>query len=495
MRSWGLARPLVVGSLAVGLLACGGGDSANGTGGGTASGTASGTGGMDGTGGQGAGTGGSGATGGTGGMVTPGYTIDEAVSWHSSALKTSVHFAPLDQTEEHVLAQLGSAQTSIRLAFFNLRLEGVRDLLIAKHTAGVDVEVVLDLDVQALSYNTMGDELSAAGVPVVLADNDSAAEATMHNKVAIIDDHLVMTGSANYSFTGLNVSDEDLLTFDDSDLAARYDAEIDEIVAASGDVESTPYTGDPPLQAWMGPEDDLYDKAVALLDGAQNTALVAMFQVNATPLVDAMLDAKTRGVNVIAVVDEKQATQTGEDADETLIAAGIPVVLALNTGNMVAEMHSKFVVVDHQTVMMGSFNWTNLGSFFNDENAVIIDDAHLAARFEGKLANLIDTYASVTPASLGLVTGDQAVSFAVPNVTLQNGAELWLETDAQGPYPQGIKLDGGSVSTMIAAGTRLDYHYEIRTSQGLLLEEQAEHSFTVPYAAGPFAVEDAFQSP
>ena len=235
-------------SLSFAAFACGGADgdaTSSGTGGATTS-----TGAMGGTGGTGGDTSSSGGTGGTGaGGMTPGFTIDEATSWHQPTLKTSVHFSPLDDSEAHVLAQLGQAQTSLRLAFFNLRLEAVRDLLIAKHNAGLAVEVILDLDVQGLPYNTMADELTAAGVSVILADNDSAMDATMHNKVAIVDDHLVMTGSANYSFTGLNISDEDLITFDDVGLAARYDAELDEIVAAAGDVESDPYAGDPPIQA------------------------------------------------------------------------------------------------------------------------------------------------------------------------------------------------------------------------------------------------------
>jgi mitochondrial cardiolipin hydrolase len=478
---------LVIASI---LVACGDSGTVDGSGG--SGGTATGSGGSGGvvsTGGEG-GTGGSTTTTGGGG-TTPGYTVDSETSWHSPSLTTSVHFSPLDGSEAHVLSMLESAQTSIRLAFFNLRLDDVRDLLIAKNNAGVDVQVLLDLDIQALSFNTMAEELTAANVPVLLVDNDSAQLSTMHNKVAIVDDQVVMTGSANYSFTGLNISDEDLITIESSDLSARYNLELDEIIAAAGHVASTPYAGNPALEAWMGPEDDLHDRAVAMLDAAQDTALVAMFQLNATLLETALLDAKARGVNVIVVLDEKSATEVGSTSDETLAAAGIPVVLALNTGNMVAEMHSKFVVVDHQHVMMGSYNWTNLGSFFNDENAVIIDDAHLASRFEGKFAQLIDSYGTMTASQLGLTTGDQVVTFDVNNVTLEPGAELFLVTDGA-PFAQGIALPDGSLSTMVSAGQRLDYHYEVRFDGMTLGSEAGGHTFTVPYAAGPFGVNDAF---
>ncbi len=433
-----------------------------------------------------------GTPGGPNGGSLTGYTVDDGVlSWHQPTLSTSVHFAPLDSIEDRVLAQLSAAQTSIRLAFFNIRLPAVKTLLDQKVTAGLDVHVLLDHKQQAQSYNTMADELTQLGVPVTLIENTLATDATMHDKFAVIDGHRVMTGSANYSYTALNVSDEDLLTFDDSALAARYQVEFDELIAA-GTAQSTPYTGNPPLKVWMGPEDGLYNRVVNALDGAQSTALVAMFQLNSTSIIDALIAAKGRGVDVVVVLDEVQATDPQALADETLVAASIPVILAHATGGNYAEMHSKFLVVDHQLVLMGSTNWTNLGFYYNDETLVVIDDAHLADRFEGKFAELLDTYNAPAPASLGLVEGAQQVSFAVTNVTLDPGVELTIQSDGGGPFATPVALNGMTITTSIAAGTRLTYHYRIVKGGSTLAIEGTPHHFTVPYAQGPFAVTDAF---
>ncbi len=422
-----------------------------------------------------------------GSVVIPGFDVDDSVvSWHQPQLKTSVMFAPEDDLEGHVLAQLGAAQTSIKLAFFNIRLEAVRDLLVAKKNAGVTVEVILDKRQQDLAYNTMGDELVALGVDVTEVFNDSAANATMHNKFAVIDGHVVVTGSANYSFTALNISDEDLVTLDDVALAGRYLEEFDELLAG-GDEVSAPYTGTPALRAFMGPEDNLHAKVVDAIDGAQSSVIVAMFQLNTGMIVDALIEAHQRGVNVVVMLDEVQAED--EASDEALSAAGIDVVLADATGNSVAEMHSKFVVIDHQTVLMGSYNWTNLGSFYNDENIVVIDDAHLAARVEGKMADMIGTY-NVSPSALGLTTGEQAVTFTIDNVTLDAGLELVLV--GNGPLAGGRVLANGSVTVNVPAGTRLTYHYEVQQNGQTLTMEPGGHAFTVPYAPGPFTVWDAY---
>lgn len=449
-----------------------------------------------------AGPGSGGAGGGTGGSSGAGassvgggsYGIDDVGDWHQQTLKTNILFAPHDDLEAHVLAHLGAAQQKIRLAFFNIRLAQVKTLLVQKKNAGVSVHVLLDKDQQDLPYNTMGAELQAAGVPVTLIDNTSATNATMHDKFAIIDDELVMTGSANYSYTALNVSDEDLITFESTSLAQRYQAEFDELIA-HGNAQSPTYPSGTALQAWMGPEDSLWSKVKTALDGAQSHALVAVFDLNASALVTALVNAKNRGVKVVVVLDQLQADEPGATADETLTGAGIPVILAHNTGGMQAEMHSKFVVVDHQKVLLGSYNWTSLASYYNDENLVLIDDPHLAARVEGKYAQLLNDYPSPSPTALGLVTGSQQVGFSVSNVTLDPGLELTIQSLGGGPFAQPTPLTGDTVSANIAAGTRVTYRYAIRNQSSKVVEELGTHSFTVPYASGPFAVVDAFQKP
>jgi phosphatidylserine/phosphatidylglycerophosphate/cardiolipin synthase-like enzyme len=424
---------------------------------------------------------------------TPGtFTIDtEIPDWHEPTLKASLRFAPLDDLEGEVMARLAAATKQIRLAFFNIRLDAVRDLLAQKVKQNVDVHVVLDKKTQDLEYNTMDEELVKAGVPVTLVENTSATEATMHDKFTVVDGSLVMTGSANYSQTALHVSDEDLITFEDPALAARYLDEFDELVAGGAD-PSPPYTGQS-LQAWMGPEDDLGDRVVAALDAAKSTALVAMFEINTKAIIDALLAAKGRGVVVVVVLDKKQAAEPTATGDETLAAAGIPVVLALNTGNEVAEMHSKLLIVDHQVLLMGSYNWTNLGTYYNDENLVIVNNAHLAARAEGKLAELFQTYSAPPAASLGLTTGKQAVSLTVTNVTLSGDVKLRVKGTKGGPFDPPVELVDGTLATTIDCGTRLEYRYEIVKNSAVLASETLPHSFTLPYAPGPFVIVDAYR--
>jgi hypothetical protein len=203
--------------------------------------------------------------------------------------------------------------------------------------------------------------------------------------------------------------------------------------------------------------------------------------------VNSLIAAHQRGVNVVVFLDEVQAADG--QADEALQTAGVHVILADATGSAAAEMHSKFLVVDHAHVVMGSYNWTNLGSFYNDENVVMIQDTHLASRVEGKLALLVDTY-NASPSALGLTTGSQAVTFALTNVTVDPGLDVVIRGD--GPLAQGVPFVNGVATVAVPAGTRLTYHYEIESNGQMLTLEAGSHAFTVPFAPGPFAVSDAF---
>ncbi|MBI4702023.1 MAG: hypothetical protein HY744_12870, partial [Deltaproteobacteria bacterium] len=398
-----------------------------------------------------------GTPGGPNGAPPGSYTIDgSVVGWHQPALKASLRFAPHHELESHVLTELAAAKKTARLAFFNIRLPAVKTKLISLVKSGVDVHVLLDKKQQDLAYNTMAEELQKAGVPVTLIENTLAADATLHDKFTVIDGHRVLTGSANYSQTALNVSDEDLLTFDDPSLAGRYLAEWDELVA-KGAQPSPAYPPSAKIRAFMGPEDDLVDIITAELDQAKTHVLCAMFDLGTEPIVDALVAAKDRGVKVVAVLDEVQATEPDATTDETLKGAGIPVVLAHNTGSKSAEMHSKFAVIDHQRLVMGSANWTNLGMFFNDENLLVIADAHLAARAEGKLAELLQTYNAPSAKSLGLTTGAQQVKLEVTNVSLNPGVTLAIQSYGGGPFAVPAALQGTALAASIEAGTNIEY--------------------------------------
>jgi phosphatidylserine/phosphatidylglycerophosphate/cardiolipin synthase-like enzyme len=127
-----------------------------------------------------------------------------------------------------VIKYFNQATSSIHVLIYDLTLPEIRDALIAAKNRGVDVKIVMD-STQANSQYSQFANLNAAGVNVRL----SRGAYEMHDKLAIIDGHIVITGSFNYTADSNYNNDENLVVLDSQALAAAYEQEFQTIWNAS----------------------------------------------------------------------------------------------------------------------------------------------------------------------------------------------------------------------------------------------------------------------
>ena len=83
-----------------------------------------------------------------------------------------------------------------------------------------------------------------------------------------------------------------------------------------------------------------------------------------------------RGVKVQVILDKSQRTEKYSAAD-FVAHAGIPTFIDARH----AIAHNKVVVIDGETVLTGSFNFTKAAEEHNAENLLVIHDAGLAGRY------------------------------------------------------------------------------------------------------------------
>lgn len=109
---------------------------------------------------------------------------------------------------------------------------------------------------------------------------------------------------------------------------------------------------------------------------------IAAFEFNLTPVADALIAANERGVSVRWMTDDEYGIEADLDDDggqfEMLEDAGIEV----RDDGRSALMHDKFIIFDGETVWTGSTNLTSNGSFRNNNNVIIVDDADVAAMYQ-----------------------------------------------------------------------------------------------------------------
>ncbi len=135
-----------------------------------------------------------------------------------------VLFSPEDDVVDNLIAILGDAQVSIRFLAFSFTDYPMAQTMIDRALAGVDVQGVFE----TFGSNSPRSELKTlwcAGLSVRQDGNTGF----LHNKVIIVDDSIVITGSLNFSSSADEENEENVIILDNPEIAALYLQEYQKI--------------------------------------------------------------------------------------------------------------------------------------------------------------------------------------------------------------------------------------------------------------------------
>ena len=129
-----------------------------------------------------------------------------------------IYFSPQDKALSNgVLPRIKNAKKSIYIPAFFITENSFTQALINAKKRGVDVKVIIDA-LSASSKYSKHRELRNFGVPVK-TENYAGK---MHSKSIIIDDEYVIIGSMNFSKSGENKNDENLIIYKNAQAAKFY---------------------------------------------------------------------------------------------------------------------------------------------------------------------------------------------------------------------------------------------------------------------------------
>jgi phosphatidylserine/phosphatidylglycerophosphate/cardiolipin synthase-like enzyme len=129
-------------------------------------------------------------------------------------------------------------------------------------------------------------------------------------------------------------------------------------------------------EVYLSPKGGCTDAIIRELSKAKTSILVQAYSFTSPPIAKALVDAHKRGVRVEVILDKSQRTDQYSSA--TFFAnAGIPV--KIDAAHAIA--HNKVMVIDGETVITGSFNFTKAAEENNAENLLVIHDKQLTDRY------------------------------------------------------------------------------------------------------------------
>lgn len=136
---------------------------------------------------------------------------------YSTALSWQVCFTPGENCTEAIVKTISQAKASIYVQAYSFTSAPIAKALLDAHKRGVHVEVILDKSNRTARYSS-ADFLVNQGIPTFIDSQHAIA----HNKVMVIDDETVITGSFNFTKAAQDHNAENLLVIRDKALAGRY---------------------------------------------------------------------------------------------------------------------------------------------------------------------------------------------------------------------------------------------------------------------------------
>ena len=138
-----------------------------------------------------------------------------AQTFHPASVE--VFFSPAGGCTDAIVAELVRAKKTVFVQAYSFTSAPIAKAIVDAHKRGVAVQVVLDKSQRTEKYSS-SDFVAHAGIPVAIDEKHPIA----HNKIIIIDEAVVITGSFNFSKAAEEKNAENLLVIHDPKLAERY---------------------------------------------------------------------------------------------------------------------------------------------------------------------------------------------------------------------------------------------------------------------------------
>ena len=312
---------------------------------------------------------------------------DSGVSWcpcpptptmcNAPAIEEPVFTPRTDALHRQLNDVMACATSTLDMALYEADSSCFVNVVLARLAAVPTLQVRIVTDDERCP-NVMGTrmcELSRLQTHPRVQIIDDARAALMHHKFVIADGRRLWLGSANITRRSFCTDENNAIVLEDAGVVATYAGEFRRMfdLRMFGPIAAEP---EPPPAArfavYFSPRSPStqppgwHAQLLTSIGAATRTLDFAVSAFTRQDIADALSAAHRRGVRVRGIVGAPYAM---DPAVASMRAAGGDV--------RAAEMHSKVLVIDGQTVVTGSANWST-NAWTNNENSLWIRDMNIA---------------------------------------------------------------------------------------------------------------------
>jgi phosphatidylserine/phosphatidylglycerophosphate/cardiolipin synthase-like enzyme len=290
--------------------------------------------------------------------------------------------AKTETPENALIRNIKNAKKSFYGAFFEINSAPLINELIEACNRGLDVRLVIEKD----HYGSRGiRELENSGIKIV-TDN---RKGLMHNKFAVIDGRLLWTGSYNLTYNDEYKNNNNVIEIRSQDVAGIYLDEFNEMydhgifgnkkeLKVFSEFRKKYYVkiGDTDINVYFSPEDNIEKIIIDRIGNAENSIHFLGFSFTSKKLGDELVRLKKKGLKIYGIF-EKTGSNSKDSQYVKLKLEGAEVKLDKNIG----RMHHKVIIIDENTVITGSYNFSANANTKNDENVIILHNKNISKQY------------------------------------------------------------------------------------------------------------------
>ncbi|MBL4686664.1 MAG: hypothetical protein JKY37_18855 [Nannocystaceae bacterium] len=308
-----------------------------------------------------------------------------------------------------VIELIEGAEHSVDIAQFTFSNRDIEAVVLAAHQRS-DVTVRIAMNAEQENFDSVAKRLADAGVNVRFIEGKDLGNRVglQHAKFMRVDDDKLLMGSNNWSSTGTSINNENtlvvtagetdpLITAFDCYFEHMFDAKLDEAASCSND------------EVGFTPSSLPFKMIREHLRGAQTRVDVMMHHLTFGNLLKEIAKVGERGVPVRLLLNESERpVLTGAKWDR-IRAAGVEIRFKQANEDLSQIMHHKLVIVDNETLINGSGNWS--GAFFNNyEFYLKITAPQVVAPFVNNFRRLWGWSLTADSLDQGLTAAEQDVA-------------------------------------------------------------------------------------
>ncbi len=280
-----------------------------------------------------------------------------------NAADIKVYFCPSHRIDRVIIEKIKQAKKTVYVASYTFNWpQGMETLdKIAEH--GIHVKILLQFPPSQIPKNSK--------TSVQIWNNRSQV---LHAKFIVIDEKYVFVGSANFTESSLAWDSNNMLFIDDEEIGKFFSENFLYLWSHLSFFNQKHLKKDT-LEVYFSPVSDCLSIINNNIRKAKQTVRFAMFCFTLDEIGEEIFRAGMKGIRIYGLFESSQ----NPISNEYYFLKNFPFI-KIKKDCFVENIHDKFLIIDENIVLTGSFNYTQ-SARKNVETLIVIRDTRIATEY------------------------------------------------------------------------------------------------------------------